>query len=401
VSVRKASLAIIAIASTLLSTFIGDTTASASDWNPRLTKLVAEAQLQTTQNIFYASGAGHDASPAPLGSPVDCSGFIREMYSYAFGVDIGNGSGDDIVRLSGEFTQTATPVVGDVVLFGSNGQAPAYHAGIYIGMIDGYPADAAASETGKPILIQQWYNRDSAGDFMGYWHYNGASAADSGPITPPLVPTAGALETATQNSTSITVSGFTYDTLSPAASNRADIFIDGKFVARVPSNRARPDINRVFHIPGNHGFVATVPVTPGTHHLTVASEPISPNSVINQAGNPRTITIAKPAVVAHLDTLSSLSIRRLTVAGWTFDPQHKGNSQSIQVIVDGRLAATLRDTAPRVDVNAKFGTRGNHGFTASLALSSGGHAISIRVLPVAGSSSAPVFLVKNQAVSVM
>src|ERR1700712_2324056 len=85
----------------------------------RLTKLVTEAKRQTTLGIPYLYAGGHGARPAPLNSHVDCSGLVRELYNYAFGVDIGGGSGDGMIRTSGKFTKTNSPVPGDVVLLGN------------------------------------------------------------------------------------------------------------------------------------------------------------------------------------------------------------------------------------------------------------------------------------------
>src|ERR1700712_5031404 len=85
----------------------------------RLTKLVTEAKHQTTLGISYLYAGGHGARPAPLNSHVDCSGLVRELYNYAFGVDIGGGSGDGMIRTSGKFTKTNSPVPGDVVLLGN------------------------------------------------------------------------------------------------------------------------------------------------------------------------------------------------------------------------------------------------------------------------------------------
>lgn len=152
---------------------------------PRLTRLVADAVYQTTLGISYLYGGGHGTSPAPVNSHVDCSGFVREMYHYAFGIDIGSGSGDGMIRQSGLFTRTGRPVPGDVVLLGSGGAAPAYHAGIYIGTGSGEPAMVGSPESGQNIKVQPSRGGSWGGDLMGYWHFNGATAADSAAPTAP------------------------------------------------------------------------------------------------------------------------------------------------------------------------------------------------------------------------
>ena len=112
--------------------------------------MVTQAIHQTTLGTMYLTGGGHGPQPAPLGSRVDCSGFIRQMYHWAFGTDIGNGTADSVIRLSGQFVRTTRPVPGDVALIGSSGNAPAYHAGIYLGIMNGQEAMAAAPAPVSP-----------------------------------------------------------------------------------------------------------------------------------------------------------------------------------------------------------------------------------------------------------
>ncbi len=252
------------------------TAAAAASHPPRLTKMVAEAIHQTTLHISYSYGGGHGPRPAPLNSHVDCSGFVREMYGYAFGIDIGSGSGDSMVRLSGKFVKTSHPVPGDVVLLGHGGRAPAYHSGIYIGMIGGHPAMVASPQTGSNIKIQQWYNRSGRADLMGYWHFKGATAADSHPLVRPK--TDGRFDTATGTHGGIRLTGWVLDPQRPAGAGSVAVTIDNRLVAALPANILRADVNRVKRVTGNHGFAASITFPRGRHIVCVTARPAGTSS---------------------------------------------------------------------------------------------------------------------------
>lgn len=303
--VRKAVLSTVAVATVTLGFGLTQGSASAAapmaiaapmtaatPWQvPRLTKMVAEAIHQTTLGISYSFGGGHGSSPAPLNSHVDCSGFIRELYHYAFGTDIGNGSGDGMVRLSGEFTQTSRPVPGDVALFGNSGHAPAYHAGIYVGIIAGHPAIAASPATGSNIKIQQWFDRYWHADLMGYWHYKGATAADSGSLTQPKV--VGHFDAATGTPGGFRLSGWSVDPQRKSANAPISVVVDNRLIVRLPTPVARVDVNRAQGATGNHGFNTAIPFAVGRHTLCLSAQPAGTNSAAVSLGC-RVITVPGP-----------------------------------------------------------------------------------------------------------
>lgn len=141
----------------------------------RLVAVVTAGMQGISQHIPYVYGGGHGATPS-VAAGADCSGYIRWAYYQGFGIDIGNGSADGIIRTSGNFVRVASPVPGDVALFGNGGRAPAYHAGIYVGQQNGRAAMAAEVQTGEPARIQYVW-----GDLMGYYRYRGVTAADLPP----------------------------------------------------------------------------------------------------------------------------------------------------------------------------------------------------------------------------
>jgi hypothetical protein len=154
---------------------------------PRLAEVARWAQWGVDNKIPYNYGGGHGPTPSISGG-ADCSGFVRWTYYKGFGVDIGSGSGDSMIRTSGNFVRVNTPVPGDVVMLGRGGSAPAYHVSIYVGIRNGHPASAAESTSGQPAKIQYWYTGTSAQNFMGYWRYKGATAADLPQPAQPVQP---------------------------------------------------------------------------------------------------------------------------------------------------------------------------------------------------------------------
>ena len=348
---------------------------------PRLTKMVADAIHQTQIGVMYQYGGGHGSSPAPLGSRVDCSGFVREMYGSAFHTDIGNGSGDSIVRLSGKFTRTSHPVPGDVALFGNGGRAPAYHAGIYIGMINGHPAAAAASETGKPIKIQQWYDRYWSGDLMGYWHFNGATAADSGPLVQPKM--SGSFDSASGVPGGFRLAGWAVDPQRKTSSTAVAVSVDNTLRSNLPTNIARADVNRLTGATGAHGFSTAVPTPAGRHTVCVTAKPTGTSSAAVKLGC-KIVIVPRPTA-GSFDSATGAK-RVLRVAGWAYDPSASSASNTVRVTVDGRLAANTRAGNARADVDRKFHITGNHGFAVPIAAAPGVHTVCTVSLPTSAAS---------------
>ena len=194
---------------------------AAAPQTSRLTKLVAMARSMTSMDIPYSSG-GHGTSPAPIGASVDCSGLVRQLYDYAFGVDIGRGTGDSMVRTSGKFVRTSDPVPGDVILFGHGGSGPAYHLMIYVGVQDGQRLAVASPTWGETVEYQHPASSYWAGELMGYWHYKGATAADSDPLGTHVDVTS-----RTQDGSLVTLKGTAYDSAAPSTPVKVSLYLAG------------------------------------------------------------------------------------------------------------------------------------------------------------------------------
>lgn len=364
----------------------------------RLTKLVAEAEHQTTLGISYLYAGGHGARPAPLNSHVDCSGLVRELYYYAFGVDIGGGSGDSMIRLSGEFTRTSHPVPGDVVLLGNGGSAPAYHSGIYIGTVNGEAAMVGSPTTGQNIKVQQSRGGSWGGDLMGYWHYNGATAHDSGSLTVPPPRLRGSFDAASTQVGGFSVRGWILDPQRMTGAARAQVLLDGRQLAVVGTGIVRSDVNRVFGAGGAHGFSATISAGPGRHSVCINARPSGTSSVPVSLGC-REITI--PAATPTRGAYDSLTMTKGTFAatGWAYDVKAPAASNVVRITSDGRLVALVRADLARSDVNRVLGTTGAHGFHVRVRAAAGRHQVCATSLPATATSTATALGCRSIAVA--
>ena len=356
---------------------------AAAAWQaPRLTKMVVEANHQTTLGIPYVYGGGHGASPAPLRSHVDCSGFIREMYGYAFGVDIGNGSGDSIVRLSGRFTKTTHPVPGDVVLVGSGpGSGVAEHAYIFTHMVNGVPVGVGAPQTGDNIRVQDPTTRYWRTWIMGYWHFKGATAADSGPLTQPKV--AGHFDATSGTPGGFNLSGWSVDPQKKAAGAGISVIVDNRLVAHLPTNVLRADVNKSQAATGKHGFATAIPFAAGRHTVCLTATSAATSSAANNLGC-KAVTVPGPTR-GSFDKAAGAK-RTFTVSGWAFDPATSSVSSAIRVTVDGKAVADTHASGVRADVNRVYKIAGNHAFTVRLGATAGRHNICVAALPASSAS---------------
>lgn len=256
---------------------------------PRLTKLVAEARRMTTMHIPYSNG-GHGTHPAPIGASVDCSGLVRQLYSYAFGVDIGRGTGDSMVRTSGRFYKTTRPVPGDVILIGNGGRAPAFHLMIYVGNDGGHPTGVASPTWGETVQYQHPWMPYWAGNVMGYWHFKGATATDSSPyLTRPS--TRVHLDWAVSGAGTVHVDGWSFDPINHAYTTRVDVYDGSRKLGSLWANLCRNDVSRTYKVGCKHGFWGVFKLPPGPHTIRVLSNHTGSDGVANRWSNSIRMTV--------------------------------------------------------------------------------------------------------------
>ncbi len=349
---------------------------------PRLTKLAAKARAMTRMHIPYSSG-GHGARPAKIGQSVDCSGLVRQLYHYAFGVDIGRGTGDSMVRTSGKFARTSHPVPGDVVLIGHGGRGPAYHAMVYVGRENGQPLAVGSPTWGEQVKYQHPSSGYWSGQVMGYWHFKGADRLDSARSTKRPSTKVGVWKVTSGNGTEI-VEGWAYDPINPGRSVTVDVYASGKRVARVTANKPSPGVDKDRNITGRHRFSVHVPLSAGPHPTRVLAHNIGYDRVRSAWSGQRHVTVRKRTVAVLSSVTTGVHGRHgtLRVTGYGYDSFNGGTAPRVQVLVDGRVASTLRTYQSSTDFNRARQLSGRHRFGVTIAAAPGHHTVQLRTLKV-------------------
>lgn len=187
------------------------------------------------------------------------------------------------------------------------------------------------------------------------------------------------------NATTLNVSGWALDPTNPAAGIPVHVYVlspDGANVGYAfQANRPRSDVNQALATVGDHGFQNAVNVNrTGTYSVCAYAIPIAPVSAGNTALGCKSIEVKQtPAPVGYADstkletTSGGASIK---AAGWTYDPAVPGASNPVHIYVtspDGTQRGYAYPTnISRLDVNKAFGISGNHGYSASLAVTQRG-----------------------------
>ena len=106
---------------------------------------------------------------------------------------------------------------------------------------------------------------------------------------------------------------------------------------------------------------------------------------------PASAASAHPAVKGHIDVVAASS-GHIRVSGWTFDPVRSAKSNSVNVVVDGLMAALPVAGNARADVNRVFKVTGRHGYSTTVAAKPGAHRVCVIAMPIADTKGSPVVL---------
>ncbi|MCX6499075.1 MAG: hypothetical protein NTU93_09760 [Arthrobacter sp.] len=185
----------------------------------------------------------------------------------------------------------------------------------------------------------------------------------------------------TPDKTSLRVTGWAVDRAETTKSTEAHVYITAPDGTRtgyaVLANGARPDVQAIYGLGTNHGFDQTFGISaPGSYNVCVFA--------IGNYSNPeigcKTTEIAgAPSPVGFLDgvTLNKVtSPASLMVSGWTVDKGTPEASIPAHVYVtypDGTTQGyPFTADQNRPDVNLFLGVTGNHGYSASIAVTKPG-----------------------------
>jgi GH25 family lysozyme M1 (1,4-beta-N-acetylmuramidase) len=200
--------------------------------------------------------------------------------------------------------------------------------------------------------------------------------------------------------------GWAIDLANPSASSYADTYItgpDGTTTGyRMTANTARQDVNSVTGLGGSHGFDYQVTLTsPGKYQACTYA--IGQN--FNQPMGCRTVSVAaNPSPAGSYDAISlvqTASSANLQVTGWALDPAQPSKSISVSVYISAKDGTAVANPSPtnftanlkRPDVNTALNTVGDHGFQASLPITStGSYTVCVQAIGVSPLSNGPTSL---------
>jgi hypothetical protein len=184
---------------------------------------------------------------------------------------------------------------------------------------------------------------------------------------------AGVLDSVSAGPGTFTAAGWVFDPDS-TTSTPVHIYVDGNGTAAT-AEASRPDIANAYPGYGDkHGYVVTVPTSPGVHTVCAYGIDIAAPGANRQLGC-RQITAMGGNPVGVVDSIVA-SGGKITASGWAYDPD---TSQPIpvHVYVDSSGYPFTADQ-PRADVGAVYPAYGpNHGYSASAAASPGQHTVCV------------------------
>jgi hypothetical protein len=175
------------------------------------------------------------------------------------------------------------------------------------------------------------------------------------------------LTRATHHGNSVRLAGYAYDRDRRGTALMVRVYTDGKLVLRTRTDRARPNLNRIAHLSGPHGFNVHVAVPNGRHVITVRTANLGPGTTGRHVT--RRWLIDGDARGA-LESATMPAAGSVQFRGWTFDPDQPARSNNVQIRIDGADGAVIGTWAAdvaRPDIDSKYGIDGQHGFDVTVA----------------------------------
>ncbi|WP_199423570.1 N-acetylmuramoyl-L-alanine amidase [Actinotalea solisilvae] len=178
----------------------------------------------------------------------------------------------------------------------------------------------------------------------------------------------GVIDAVTTTNTQLALSGWSLDP-DTSASNEVHIYIDGVGVSLL-ANQSRPDVAAVYNKGDKHGWSYVVPAAPGRHDLCVYG--INTAAGANTLLGCRTVVVPDAAPIGVIDAVTT-SAGRLTITGWTLDPDTSASNQ-VHIYVEG-VGYSLWADRSRPDVAAVYNRGDKHGYSHSVAVPAGSRSV--------------------------
>ncbi|MCU1441455.1 MAG: hypothetical protein JWP85_2452 [Rhodoglobus sp.] len=203
-------------------------------------------------------------------------------------------------------------------------------------------------------------------------------------LVPDAAQTVSAIETATATSSAVQLTGYAVWPDAPGQSVPVAVNIGANwygFTADKPSTTA------IVAVPGsgpNHGFVASIPMGPGSYEACLW--------VVQPAGGAksigcRTVTVAGSAATrAEIQSVVATP-SGATVSGWAVWPSAPASTVPIAVNVGSSWYALSADQPNPAGEAAVPGAGQNHGFTGTIPIGSGAQSVCVWVINAAGGAT--------------
>ena len=175
-------------------------------------------------------------------------------------------------------------------------------------------------------------------------------------------------------------SGWTFDRDSATEPLAVHLYLDGRFAVAVRAAGQRDDVAEHFLGVGPlHGFAGELPVTPGQHRLCAYAINVGAGS-----GNPSLgcsdLTVGGAEALNPIGSVDSATVTagRLSLSGWTIDPDQPTTVVPVHVYVDGQLLTAVGAAGNRTDLVPLYPSAGAlHGFTGGAPLDEGKHTVCV------------------------
>ncbi|MGD8195589.1 hypothetical protein ACEXQB_013945 [Herbiconiux sp. P18] len=150
------------------------------------------------------------------------------------------------------------------------------------------------------------------------------------------------------------------------------VYMDGGILATGVANASRPDVGAAY--PGfgdNHGIKIKVSPPSGSHNFCAWAINDTPGA--NTLLGCQTLTVTNLSPFGGMNAFSTQFSGKITVNGWTIDPETK-DPIAVHVYVDGAPVAAITADANRPDVGRAYPSAGpRHGIDYTFEASPGSH----------------------------